>query len=86
MAASELRSDLYRAVLALFDDVDLLVLPTAQVMPSTPTLDWPRRSPGWRCRRTTAGWRSARSATLLGAPALAMPAGFPTPACPWDCR
>ncbi len=76
MAASELRSDLYRAVLALFDDVDLLVLPTAQVMPFDADLDWPREVAGVAMSSYHRWMEVCTLATMVGAPALAMPAGF----------
>lgn len=76
MAASELRSDLYRAVLALFDDVDLLVLPTAQVMPFDARLDWPREVAGVAMSSYHRWMEVCALGTLVGTPVLAMPAGF----------
>ncbi|SDS81511.1 amidase [Nocardioides scoriae] len=76
MASSRLRSDLYRAVLSLFDDVDHLVLPTAQVMPFDAALDWPREVAG-RAMSSYHRWMEVCAlGTLVGAPVLALPAGF----------
>ncbi|ROR92989.1 amidase [Nocardioides aurantiacus] len=76
MVASELRSDLFRAVLGLFDEVDLLVLPTAQVMPFDARLDWPREVAGVAMSSYHRWMEVSALGTLLGTPVLAMPAGF----------
>ncbi|MCW2819683.1 MAG: amidase [Marmoricola sp.] len=75
-ASSRRRSDLLASVLELFEDVDLLVLPTAPMFPFDAALDWPREVAG-RPMSTYHRWMEVCSlATLVGAPALAVPAGF----------
>ncbi|WP_445256362.1 amidase [Nocardioides aurantiacus] len=76
MAASALRSDLHRAVLSLFDDVDLLVLPTAQLLPFDADLDWPHEVAGVAMPTYHRWMEVCVLGTLVGAPVLAMPAGF----------
>lgn len=76
MVASELRTDLFRAALALFDEVDLLVLPTAQVLPFDAGLDWPREVAGVAMTSYHRWMEVSALGTLLGTPVLAMPAGF----------
>ena len=75
-AGSRRRTDLYRGVLGLFEDVDYLVLPTAQLFPFAADLAWPREVAG-RTMTTYHRWMEVCAlGTLLGAPTLAMPAGF----------
>ncbi len=70
------RSDLLRSVLELFEEVDHLVLPTAQLFPFDATLDWPHEVAG-RAMSSYHRWMEVCAlATLVGAPALAMPAGL----------
>ncbi|MFH8805118.1 amidase [Streptomyces sp. NPDC017936] len=70
------RSDLYRAFHALFEEYDYVVLPTAQVMPFDAALDWPRSINGVQMSSYHRWMEVATIGTLLGAPTLAMPAGF----------
>ncbi|MFF3501211.1 amidase [Streptomyces sp. NPDC003247] len=70
------RSDLYRAFHALFEEYDYVVLPTAQVMPFEVGLDWPKSINGVRMSSYHRWMEVSTTATLLGAPTLAIPAGF----------
>jgi amidase len=74
--ASALRSQWYKAVLALFDRFDLLVLPTAQVFAFDVDVHWPAEIAG-RKMDSYHRWMEVTSyATMAGCPALAVPAGF----------
>lgn len=74
--ASVVRSAFYRAVLRLFEKVDVLILPTAQVFPFDVTLDWPKEV-GGRAMDTYHRWMEVVvPASLLGLPVVAVPAGF----------
>jgi amidase len=76
VAASEARTTWSMAVRKLFDRVDYLVLPSAQVFPFPVEERWPRIVAG-RTMRTYHEWMmSALLVTLSGNPALAVPAGF----------
>ena len=82
MAASILRSDLYRAFLQLFTTYDYAVLPTAQTMPFDATLHWPEKI-GDRSMSTYHRWMEVTTiGTLINAPVLALPAGFGTTGLP----
>lgn len=73
---SRRRSDLHTAMLGLFEDVDYVVLPSAQLFPFAATLDWPHEVAG-RPMPTYHRWMEVTAlGTLIGAPSLAMPAGF----------
>jgi amidase len=75
-AASVRRSDLYRAFLELFRTADYALLPTAQVMPFEIGTTWPDQVAG-RPMSSYHRWMEVSTVgTLLGAPTLAMPAGF----------
>lgn len=74
--ALKVRTDWYRALLALFENYDFLVMPSAQVYPFAGELEWPR-SVGGRSMDTYHRWMQAvMPATMAGLPALAVPAGF----------
>ncbi len=74
--ASVERSALYRAVLALFERFDFLVLPAAQVFPFDVDERWPKQV-GGRTMDTYHRWMEVVIVpTLTGCPALAVPAGF----------
>ena len=75
-AASELRSDWYRAAAALFDHYDALVAPTAQVWPFATDIPYPTEIAG-QGMDTYHRWMEVMiPASLIGLPALAVPAGF----------
>ncbi len=74
--ASVVRSAFYRAVLRLFEKVDVLILPTAQVFPFDVDLDWPKEV-GGRAMDTYHRWMEVVvPASLLGLPVVSVPAGF----------
>jgi amidase len=76
LAGSVLRSSLYQAFRKLFETYDYAVLPTAQVLPFDAELTWPRRI-GEVAMSSYHRWMEVTTiATLINAPALAMPAGF----------
>lgn len=75
-AASRQRSDLHTAMLGLFEDVDHVLLPSAQLFPFDAGLDWPHEVAG-RPMSTYHRWMEVCAlGTLIGAPSLSMPAGF----------
>lgn len=74
--ASEIRSAFYQHLLRLFDDFDVLALPTAQVWPFACEMRWPQ-SIGTRSMDTYHRWMEVTIyATLAGLPAVSVPAGF----------
>lgn len=76
MRASTLRSQFYTQMLKHFERFDLLALPVAQVWPFEATQTWPREIAG-RTMDTYHRWMETTIyATLAGAPALSVPAGF----------
>jgi amidase len=71
--ARAVRHDLRLSVQALFESVDLLVLPTAQVWPFAVERSWPKRI-GDRPMDTYHRWMEVTTlATLVGMPTLAVP-------------
>jgi amidase len=71
-----LRSGLYEAFRLLFQRYDYAVLPTAQVWPFDAAEHWPARI-GDTVMPTYHRWMEVTTiATLINAPALAVPAGF----------
>ncbi|GIF25444.1 amidase [Actinoplanes tereljensis] len=82
LAGSVRRSALYQAFRKLFETYDYAVLPTAQVMPFDATLHWPSHI-GEAEMSSYHRWMEVSTlATLINAPALAMPAGFSTDGLP----
>lgn len=74
--ASGIRSDWFRALTALGRRYDALVLPTAQVWPFPKEWRWPQEIAG-QAMDTYHRWMEVVvPASLAGAPALAVPAGF----------
>ncbi|MER5888623.1 amidase [Streptomyces sp. NPDC001941] len=74
--ASLRRSDLYRAFRELFREYEYAVLPTAQVMPFDAADHWPAEIDGVEMSSYHRWMEVATLGTLLGAPTLAVPAGF----------
>lgn len=75
-AMSRRRTDLYRGLVRLLEDVDVLVLPTAQCGPFDASWRWPQEVAG-RPMSSYHRWMEVSTvATLAGLPAAAMPAGF----------
>lgn len=75
-AASTVRSQWYKTVLALFDRFDLLALPTAQVFAFDVETHWPAEIAGRRMDSYHRWMEVTSLATLAGCPAVAVPAGF----------
>ncbi len=74
--ASEIRSRWFRRAADLFDEVDALVMPTAQVWPFPMAWEWPREVAGV-AMDTYHRWMEVMvPASLAGLPAVAVPAGF----------
>ncbi|AXW88394.1 amidase [Lonsdalea britannica] len=76
MQASAVRTQLYRKLLALFDEVDFLILPSAQVFPFDKHRHWPDTLSG-RTMDTYHRWMEVTIlGSLSGCPIVNMPAGF----------
>lgn len=76
LRASTQRSRFHGQVLAMFERVELLALPVAQVWPFPMGDTWPRAIAG-RAMDTYHRWMEATLyATFAGCPALSLPAGF----------
>jgi len=74
--ASQRRTAFYHHVMGLFEKVDALALPVAQVWPFPIQARWPQRI-GTREMDTYHRWMECTIyATLAGLPAISMPAGF----------
>ena len=80
--ASQRRSSFYHHLLKVFEKVDVLALPVAQVWPFPIEERWPQRI-GDRPMDTYHRWMECTIyATLAGLPAISLPAGF-HPKKPW---
>ena len=76
LQASVERSAFHRHLLTLFERVDVLALPSAQVWPFDAQLRWPRHIAG-REMDTYHRWMEVTIyATLAGLPCISVPAGF----------
>lgn len=74
--ASVIRSDWFKAAMQAFDKVDVLVLPAAQVWPFDVDMDYPREIAGQQMDTYHRWMQVVVPASLIGLPALAIPAGF----------
>jgi amidase len=74
--ASVARSDLYRAVLKLFDTYEYLVLPSAQVFPFESSTHWPKTINGVTMDTYHRWMEVVILASLLGFPTVNVPVGF----------
>ena len=75
-AASEARSDAYRALQRLFERYDFLLLPSAQVFPFDAEIHWPKSIDG-SGMDTYHRWMEVMvPASLAGCPAMSVPVGF----------
>lgn len=70
------RTGMYQGFRQLFETYDYVVLPTAQVFPFDATLHWPTQINGVAMSSYHRWMEVTAIATLLGAPTLAIPAGF----------
>ncbi|SAK50817.1 amidase [Caballeronia temeraria] len=70
------RSAAYQAINALFDHVDYLVMPSAQVFPFDADLDWPHAVGGRKMDSYHRWMETVVPATMASLPALSAPAGF----------
>lgn len=75
-AASLTRSDWYRAAMALFDQVDFLVLPSAQCWPFDVTLEHPTQIAGVQMDTYHRWMQVVIPAGLIGLPVVNIPIGF----------
>ncbi|WP_397474461.1 amidase [Pusillimonas sp.] len=75
-SASLARSAIYRNVIQMFEQVDFLVLPAAQVFPFDVDTPWPRQING-QAMDTYHRWMEVTILpSLMGCPALSVPAGL----------
>ena len=75
-AASEARSDAYRALQRLFERYDFLLLPSAQVFPFDAETHWPKSIDGRRMDTYHRWMEVVVPASLAGCPAMSVPVGF----------
>ncbi|MEM9271203.1 MAG: amidase family protein, partial [Pseudomonadota bacterium] len=75
-AASVARSQWFAQAAHLFERFDALALPTAQCWPFDVTLDWPKDIAGAEMDTYHRWMEVVVPASLIGLPALGMPAGF----------
>ena len=76
LAASATRTLVHQRMLALFEDYDVLALPSAQCWPFDASLRWPAEIAG-RPMDTYHRWMEVTIlATLAGLPAISVPVGF----------
>lgn len=74
--ASAIRSEWYRCNVSLFDTVDFIAMPTAQVFPFAAELDWPKQIQD-RTMDTYHRWMEiVIPASMSGCPAINLPVGF----------
>ena len=75
-AASEIRSDWFRRAFELFENYDALVLPAAQIWPFEADLPYVKEINGTVMDTYHRWMQVVIPVSLIGLPALAMPAGF----------
>jgi amidase len=75
-AASSIRTEWYRAARNFFQTYDYLIVPTAQVFPFGVDIHWPREIAGRKMLTYHEWMKGMVLVTMLGCPALAVPAGF----------
>lgn len=74
--ASELRSDWFRCAAQLFENYDVLVLPSAQIWPFDVTWDYPRAIAGAPMDTYHRWMEVVIPASLIGLPVVNVPCGF----------
>ena len=77
--ASVIRSDWFSRTVDLFDEYDVLALPTAQMWPFDKTLDYPREIAGQGMDTYHRWMEVVIPASLIGLPVVAIPVGFGGP-------
>ncbi|MEL6808752.1 MAG: amidase [Pseudomonadota bacterium] len=77
--ASVIRSDWFKTSAALFDQYDVLALPSAQMWPFDVDIDWPREIAGTAMDTYHRWMEVVIPASLIGLPAVCVPAGFGGP-------
>jgi amidase len=75
-AASVIRSDWFVTAARLFESYDAIAMPTAQVWPFSTDLTWPRKINGQEMDTYHRWMECVIPVSLLGLPAVAVPAGF----------
>ncbi|MFA3873074.1 amidase [Streptomyces sp. MMCC 100] len=70
------RTAMYQAFRQLFETYDYVVLPTAQIFPFDADRDWPHEIEGVEMSSYHRWMEVTAIGTLIGAPTLAVPAGF----------
>jgi amidase len=75
-AASEARSDWYRAMHQLFEKYDYLLLPSAQVFPFDAQVHWPKEINGRKMDTYHRWMEVVVPGTLSGCPIINVPVGF----------
>ena len=73
---SRARADWFRALGALFNEYDFLVLPTSQVFPFSKETHWPESINGVRMDTYHRWMEVVIGGTLAGLPVVNVPAGF----------
>ncbi|WP_299041372.1 amidase [uncultured Tateyamaria sp.] len=77
--ASVTRSEWFKSAATLFETYDVLALPSAQIWPFDVTLDWPKDIAGTAMDTYHRWMEVVVPASLLGLPAVCIPAGFGGP-------
>ncbi|MGH6666006.1 MAG: amidase [Pseudolabrys sp.] len=75
-AAARVRTEWYHAVRVFFEKYDFIVAPTAQIFPFDAEIPWPTEVAGHRMQTYNEWMIGMGPVTMLGGPALAVPAGF----------
>lgn len=70
------RAEWYRALLALFDEYDFLVLPTSQVFPFSKEIHWPESVNGVQMDTYHRWMEVVIGGTMAGLPVVNVPVGF----------
>jgi amidase len=74
--AGVLRTELYRRMVALLDEVAVIALPTVQLPPFPVEWPWPEAVAGSAMERYVTWMRSCSRISATTLPALSVPAGF----------
>jgi amidase len=74
--AGELRTELFRRMVALLETVELVAMPTVQLAPFDVGERWPRRVAGTMMERYITWMRSCSRISATTLPAISIPAGF----------